>query len=153
MFGPDELAGIVDTFDALERSELVRACSEAAFRRGESIDEAAVEASIDAALDGYALIEHDGRLVAGPAAFPQLPEGAADLPHILDVGDRSVDRAAVADTAAERVRAAVDDAVDDGDAERAAELLDRCYEVEAWGPVDLAAARERLDEVVDTAEG
>jgi len=153
MFGPDELAGIVDTFDALERSELLRACSETAFRRGESIDEAAFEASIDEALTEYALIEHDGRLVAGPAAFPQLPEGAEDLPHILDVGDRSVDRAAVAETAAERVRAAVDDAVDDGDAERAAELLDRCYEVEAWGPVDLEAARERLDEVVDTAEG
>lgn len=149
MFSPDELAGMVDTFGALDREELERACSETAFRRGESIEDGDIEAAIDDAVAEYALVEHEGRYVAGPASFPELPDGAEDLPHILDVGARRVDRAAVAESVAERVRSAVDDAVEAGDAERIESLLDRCYEVEAWGPVDLSDEREQLDAALE----
>ncbi|AGN02507.1 hypothetical protein L593_12840 [Salinarchaeum sp. Harcht-Bsk1] len=145
MFGHDELAGMVDAFGALDRAELERACSETAFRRGEEFDEAAVQAAIDDAVDAYALVEHDGRLVPGPAAFPTLPDGAEDLPHILDLERRDVDRDAVAAAVAERFEREVDAAIDAGDDEACADLLDRSYEVESWGPVDLDDARERLD--------
>lgn len=145
MFGPDELAGMVDTFGALDREELRRACSETAFRRGEDLDDEAVDAAIEDALESYALVEYDGQLVPGPAAFPTMPDGAEDLPHILDVERRSVDRASVAEAVAERFQAEVDDAIEDDDAERCEALLDRSYEVESWGPVTLDDARERLD--------
>lgn len=153
MFGPDELAGIVDTFGALERSELERACSETAFRRGEEFDEDAVDAAIAGAVESYALVEHDGRLVPGPAAFPTLPDGAEDLPHILDVDPREVDRAAVATGVAERLASEVDAAIEAGDRDRCEALLDRCYEVESWGPVEFDEARDRLDaELADDGE-
>jgi hypothetical protein len=146
MFGPDELAGMVDTFGALERAELERACSETAFRRGEDYDEDAVASAIDDAIEAYALVEHEGRLVPGPAAFPTLPDGAEDLPHILDVDRRAVDREAVATTVADRFAADVDDAIESGDRTACEALLDRSYEVESWGPVELADQRERLDQ-------
>lgn len=153
MFEPDELAGIVDCFGALTRDELVRACSEVAFRRGEEMDEDAVRAAIDDAIVDYALVVHDDRLVAGPTAFPTLPEGAADLPHILDAEERAVDRSAVAASAAEHLRADVDAAVEQRDVERARELLDLTYELESWGPVELGAERQRLDELLESAGG
>jgi hypothetical protein len=146
MFGPDELAGMVDTFGALERSELERACSETAFRRGEEFDEDAVARAIDDAIEAYALVEHEGRLVPGPAAFPTLPDGAEDLPHILDVERREVDREAVAVTVADRFAADVDAAIESGDRAACETLLDRSYEVESWGPVELDEERQRLDE-------
>jgi hypothetical protein len=153
MFGPDELAGIVDTFGALERSELERACSETAFRRGEELEEDAVARAIDDAIDAYALIEHDGMLVPGPAAFPTLPDGAEDLPHILDVERREFDRAAVAATVADRFAADVEDAIDAGDRAACEALLDRSYAVESWGPVELDDERERLDGELDGDSG
>jgi hypothetical protein len=149
MFGPDEFAGMVDTFGALDRAELRRACSETAFRRGEDLEDDAVEAAIDDAIESYALVEHDGRLVPGPAAFPTMPDGGEDLPHILDIGRRDVDRSAVAETVAERFEVEVDDAIQAGDSERCATLLDLSYEVESWGPVSLESARDRLDDAVE----
>lgn len=152
MFSPDELAGIVDTFGALDREELERACSETAFRRGEPLEDDEVEADLEAALAADALVEHDGRFVVGPAAFPALPEGAEDLPHIMDVGRRSVDREAVAAAVGDAIAAEVEAAVADADRERCRALLDRCYEVEAWGPVDLGAERDRLESVLDDGD-
>jgi hypothetical protein len=148
MFTPDELAGIVDLFGALTREELGSACSELAYRRGEDPPEDAVEA----ALSEFALVrfdadgEDDELLAPGPAAFPTLPEGAEDLPHILDVETRSVDRATVARAAEERLRTEAAQAVTAGDTERADELLDISYDIEAWGGVDLSGVRDRLDD-------
>lgn len=149
MFDADELAGIADLFGGLDREELERACSEAAFRRGEEFDEDETAEAIDSAVETYALVEHDGLLVPGPSAFPELPEGAADLPHIMDVDDRRVDRETAARSVAVRFREAVDDAVEAGDEEHCADLLDRSYEIESWGPVTLDEARVRLDELVE----
>ena len=158
MFDPDDLAGIVDLFGALTREELEAALSELAYRRDEDVPEGAV----DEALEAFALVAfEDGEvapdedaeaaelLAAGPAAFPTLPEGAEDLPHILDVESRDVDRAAVGRAAEERLRAEAARAVSSGDAARAAELLDVSYDLEAWAPVTLDAVRERLDAARD----
>lgn len=152
MFDPDELAGIVDCFGALTRDELARACSETAFRRGDDVSEETLRAAIASATDDYAIVEHDGALVPGPAAFPTLPDGAEDLPHIMDVEHRPIDREAVAETVADQFRADVDDAVQGGDSDRCRALLDRTYEVESWGPIDLTEERSRLDDRLASLE-
>jgi hypothetical protein len=160
--GPDDIAGVVDLFGALTRGELRRALSELAFRRGEGREPEAFEDDIRAALDSYHLVAvpadtHDGAerdraadlLVAGPVAFPTLPDSGEDLPHIMDVPGRRVDRAAAAAAAEEQFRADAATAVSAGDTGRVGTLLDVSYELEAWGPVDLGGVRRRLDAARD----
>jgi hypothetical protein len=152
----DDLAGVVDLFGGLTRAELGEALAELAFKRGEDHDPTAFEESIDAAVRSYHLVAVDPDdaavdvagdvLVAGPVAFPELPAGATDLPHILDIDDRTVDRGVAARAAEGRLRADASRAVDDGDAERIDQLLDASYELEAWGDVALTETRARLDE-------
>ena len=151
---PDDLAGVVDVVGPLTRDELEQACGELAFKRGEDADADSFDAEIAAALAGYHLLavaDHDADapdplVVVGPAAFPTFPEGVADLPHILDVPDRKLDRETMATAAEKRFRADAAAAAGAGDEERIGELLDVSYDLEAWGPVELGAARERLDE-------
>ncbi|WP_053948951.1 DUF7109 family protein [Halolamina sediminis] len=151
----DELAGIVDLFDALTREELEQALVEVAYRRGADVREDAVSAAVAEAIREYYLVElpadavegeidGDEALIVGPVAFPMLPDEGEDLPHILDVPERSVDRATAAEHAAERLRGEAATAVDEGDEERVATLADVTYDVEAWGPVELRETRERL---------
>lgn len=162
----DDLAGVVDLFNWLTRGELSEALSELAFKRRAEVDEAAIDAAIDLAVAEYALVPapedalsggrtgegadgaEDGAdgsaLAVGPAAFPTLPEGAEDLPHILDVPDRSVDREALADAVLDRLREEAVDAIGDGDADRLETLADVTYDVEAWAPVDVEPVRTRI---------
>lgn len=145
----DDLAGVVDIFGGLTREELDRAVEELAFKRGDDHHPAAVADAVDDALDGYHLValdEDPPRLVPGPAAFPALPDGANDLPHIMDVPDRSVDREAVAAAALSKLERDAAAAVEAGDAQRAATLVDVSYDLEAWGPVDAAGVRDRLSD-------
>jgi hypothetical protein len=148
---PDEVAGVVDLFGAVTREELDRALEELAYRRDEDIPDADVEA----ALETYALVEYEAgdgeRLAVGPAAFPTLPDGSEDLPHILDAEVRAPDRAATATAAQRRFRADVAQAVDAEDATRIERLLDVSYDLEAWGDVALEDLRERLDDALTTA--
>lgn len=147
---PDEVAGVVDLFDALTREELDEALEELAYRRGEEVPDGAV----DEGLNAYALVafdpdEGDDPLLAvGPTAFPTLPEGAVDLPHIMALPDRKVDRAALGDAVEERFRADVARAVSADDGAEIERLLDVSYELEAWGPVDLGGLRTRLDDAL-----
>lgn len=149
----DELAGVVDLFDALTRAELEQALVELAFKQGENRDPADFEADIEAAIDTYHLVsfefsedsEASTLVVPGPVAFPELPENATDLPHILDVETRSLNREKLGEAAEAQFRADTARAVADGDDERVAELLDVSYELDVWAPVDLSDARERLD--------
>ncbi len=155
---PDELAGVVDLFGALARTELRRGLAELAFKRGEEYDpdrftdtvEEAVRSyhlvAVDPAEAGVAASGADEVLVAGPVAFPELPEGATDLPHILDVPERTPDLEGAAVAAAERFRRDAVTAIDEGDRERVRALLDASYELEAWGGLDLSATRERMDD-------
>jgi len=156
----DELAGTVDPFGALSRAELREAAREVAFRRGDDLDDAALAAAVDDAVAAYRLVvcppeavrfDGDGTdlLAVGPTAFPEPPEGAEDLPHILDVEPRDVDREAVGRAAEKRLRAEAARAVSAGDADRAAELLDVSYDVEAWAPVDVSDVRERFDSALE----
>lgn len=154
----DDLAGIVDLFGALTRVELRDGLAELAFKRGEDYDPDAFDPAIDSALRTYHLVavppadvdasfsaSEDPILVVGPAAFPALPEGAPDLPHILEIDDRSVDRAVAGRAAEEQFRADAARAIAGGDDERVARLVDVSYELDLWAPVSLEDARARLD--------
>jgi hypothetical protein len=149
----DELAGVVDLFGALTREELERALDELAFKRGEATDTDAVGDAVDAAIADYYLapVDREGTtlLAPGPVAFPTLPEGAEDLPHILDIPDREVDRPALVETAERRLRADAARAVDDGDADRIERLVDVSYDLETWGSTDGSDVRSRLDDAVE----
>jgi hypothetical protein len=161
----DDLAGVVDLFGWLTRAELSRALSELAFKQRAEVDEDAIDAAIDLAVDEYALVpapsealSGDGEadqtaaetaLAVGPAAFPTLPEGAEDLPHILDVPGREVDRETLADAVLERLREEAVEAIGEGDAERLETLADVTYDVEAWAPVDVDPVRTRILAEVD----
>ncbi|MDL5361939.1 hypothetical protein [Halalkalicoccus sp. NIPERK01] len=129
MLTDDELAGICDLFGALTREELAWARSELAFRQDE---ETGPNERIDEAIDAYALVEHEGLILAGPAAFPTLPEGAGDLPHILDVPEREVDREAAGEAVLDSLRAEDDPAL----------AREVSYDVEAWAPVDASGVRD-----------
>lgn len=174
----DELAGVVDLFGALAREDLRRACVELAFKNGEDRDPGEFDGAIERAVESYHLVAvptgeqagdggdgngeasgtddgvgvatgGGGVLVPGPAAFPELPEGATDLVHILDADERAVDREVVSRTAERRFRSEAAAAVEAGDGEAIRRLLDVSYELEAWGAVDLGETRARLDRALE----
>jgi hypothetical protein len=152
----DELAGVVDLFGALTREELESALGELAFKRGEDVDREAARAAVDEAVENYYLVAVGGDgetlLAPGPAAFPSLPEGAEDLPHILDVPERAPERSSLVDAAERRLRGDAARAVDEGDEDRIERLLDVSYDLETWGGVDVAEVRTRLDDAVENRE-
>lgn len=149
----DELAGVVDLFGALTRDELESALGELAFKRGEAVDDDAIHDAIDAAVEDYYLVTVDsdaGTLLApGPVAFPTLPDGAEDLPHILDVSSRDPDRATLVEAVERRLRADAARAVDAEDVERVEHLLDVSYDLETWGATDVSDVRSRLDDALE----
>lgn len=173
----DDLAGVVDLFGAVTRSELSRALDELAYKAGSETDAGALADAVDDALREYYLVayeppETDGTtgdepegtgkrdgevpadlLTVGPVAFPSLPPNAEDLPHILDVPDRTVDRERVAAQVESRLRADAARAVDRGDDARVEHLLDVTYDLEAWATVDVETVRERLDAALSEADG
>jgi hypothetical protein len=137
----DHLAGIADLFGGLARDELDDALDELAFRRDEDF-----EADVDQAVRDYYLVgvEVDGEEVfaPGPVAFPNPPEGAEDLPHILDVERREISREELAAAVRNRLTTDADHA--DVGSDRARYLVDVTYDAEAWAPVELADVREQL---------
>lgn len=145
---PDELAGMIGLFGALDREESLDACREIVFRdTGETITKEQVEKWIESALDSYHLVETtaDGEdiLIPGPTSFPTVPEGAEDLPHILNIQVRQVERNQVAREILEEIeQMAASDPTD----ERIQKLIGLTYDVESWADVDAAAVRSRLDE-------
>ena len=151
----DELAGVVDLFGALSRAELGEALAELAYKQGEEYDPDGFAAEITAAIEGYHLVELDAEvvdtgeavLVPGPGAFPALPPGGSDLTHILDIEERTVDRATAGEAVLDRFRGDAAAAVDSGNPGRVERLLDVSYELEAWADVELSAERDLLDRV------
>jgi hypothetical protein len=140
----DELAGVVDLFGALRREELRDALRELAFKRGDDFDSDAADADVEAAVRDYSLVavdvDGDSVLAPGPVAFPELPRNATDLPHILDVDERDLDRETLAAAVRDRLEADAADA----EGERARYLVDVTYDAEAWAPVELEDVREQL---------
>lgn len=165
----DDLAGVVDLFGALTRAELDRALAELAARQGSR-----AAADVAGALEGYHLVavdpasgavevaeggvpsgdEGEEFLTVGPVAFPTLPPGAEDLPHVLDVGPRVVDRASIVGRVEERLRGDAARAVAAGDVDRMRHLLDVTYDLETWAAdTDVGDVRERLDDALDAPGG
>jgi hypothetical protein len=162
----DELAGVVDLFGGLSRSELSEALAELAYRQGEAYDLSAHAEDIDAAIRSYHLVAVDDPeadtggdademaeplLLAGPLAFPTLPTDARDLPHILDIEGRTVAADDVGEEVAEMFREDARAAIEAGDGARIDTLLDASYELEPWTGVDLTAVREELAEATQTS--
>jgi hypothetical protein len=165
----DELAGVVDLFGGLTRDELEQALVELAFKQGKEVDREAFAATIERAVEDYYLVEtecergegNDQRaeepdggdaetvLVAGPAAFPTVPENGTDLPHIMDVPDRDVDREGIGESVRERMHEEARTAAAAGDTDRAQVLLDVSYDLEAWAPVEADELRATLDRAFD----
>ncbi len=150
----DELAGVVDIFGGLRDEELRRAYEELAARTGaQSIETEVFDEVIERALKQYALVEcavaDDSGYVAGPTAFPDPPTHAEDLPHILEVPHRSIDRERVGERVCERFCASVDEAITADDEQRARTLLDVSYDVEAWAPVELTDERTALEATLE----
>lgn len=146
----DDLAGVLDLFGGLTSDELDRALEEMAFRAGDSEDVPGTDL-LTAAVDDFVVVEvdrDDGMTwyFPGPTAFPTVPEAAEDLPQILDIDRRSIERSALGRAAVQRFRAEAARAVDEGDEDRMAALVDLSYEIEAWAPVDVSSVRDRLDE-------
>ncbi|SIQ89589.1 hypothetical protein SAMN05421858_0727 [Haladaptatus litoreus] len=149
----DELAGVVDLFGVLTRAELAEALAELAFKQGKEVNESAFESVIEDAVTDYYLVEatvegSEGAgdaetvLVPGPVAFPALPENGEDLPHIMDVPERPVNRERIGERVKDRLLSEAETA----DEERASHLLDVSYDLEAWAPVSTDEVRDRLDE-------
>ncbi|UPV99167.1 hypothetical protein M0R88_11585 [Halorussus gelatinilyticus] len=152
----DELAGVVDLFGGLARDELEQALVELAFKQGKKVEREAFAAEIERAVEDYYLVKAeyaadggaeatDTLLVAGPAAFPTVPENGEDLPHILDVPDRELDREGLGEAVADRLYEEARTVAATGDADRAQALLDVSYDLEAWAPVETDEVRETLD--------
>jgi hypothetical protein len=160
VFSPDELAGVLDIFGALSEPEFRRAVSEAAFRTGRDVDEDALAARVDDATATFhvvrvapdavprvvpALDDGAAAYVPGPRAWPEEPDGAEDLPHILDVEPRTVARDALATRVRQQLRTSIEQAAAAGDADRLHDLLDVTYDVEAWADIDLGDTRGLVD--------
>ncbi|NHN57865.1 MULTISPECIES: hypothetical protein [Halorussus] len=153
----DELAGVVDLFGGLTHDELEQGLVELAFKQGKSVEREAFAAEIERAVESYYLVETEASgdggdeeraetvLVAGPAAFPTVPENGEDLPHIMDVPDREIDREGLGEAVAERLHEEARTVAAAGDPDRAQELLDVSYDLEAWAPVETDDVRETLD--------
>lgn len=160
----DELAGVVDLFGGLTRAELAEALAELAFRQGEEYDPERFEGDIDEAIRSYHLVAVDPGavdaadevsgneplLLAGPLAFPTLPDDARDLPHILDVETRSVATDRAGEEVAEMFREDARAAIEAGRESRIDTLLDASYELEPWAGVDLGEIREELAAATQT---
>ncbi|MEF8757531.1 MAG: hypothetical protein V5A33_04775 [Halobacteriales archaeon] len=150
----DDVAGVLDLFGGLTREELDRALEELAFRAGDP-DAVTEEYPLDEPLEEFAVVEFEGEdggtlFIPGPTAYPRLPEHAEDLPRILDVDQRSIDRVALGEATVERFRQEAAAAVDEGNEERVSELLDLTYDLEAWAPVDVEPLRDRLDAALES---
>lgn len=175
----DDVAGIVDLFGTLTRAELREALSELAFKQGADADPEALDAAVSQAIREYhlvpvdadanatsecddgdpkvdasdtdpvATVDDDDELAVGPTAFPSLPPNAEDLPHILDVQHRDVDRERLADRVHDRVSREVEVALETDDEDRLETLLDVTYDLEAWAPVEADGIRERIETALE----
>jgi len=167
VFSPDELAGVLELFGALTEAEFRRAVNEAAFRVGRDVDDDALAARVDDATDSFHVVRvepdavprvvpgldgDDAAYVPGPRAWPTEPEGAEDLPHILDVDPRDVNRDALAVRVRQQLRAGVEQAAAAGDADALQGLLDVTYDVETWADVDLDDTRGLADGALTNLE-
>ena len=147
----DELVGAVDLFGGLSREELIGGFEDIGARMGGDVDINALNLRIDEAIEKYYLIEvaDQGLLVAGPSALPELPEGGEDLPHLILVGEREINREELEKGVAERLGKEVEIAIFEKDRNQIESLLDVCYDLEMWAGVDVDGIRKKLERIID----
>lgn len=163
----DELAGVLDMFGALTEAEFKRAVSEVGFRAGRDVDEDALADRVNAAAASFHVVrvepeavpdvvpdldDTDAVYVPGPRAWPTEPAHAEDLPHILDLDPRAVDRRALAMRVRQQLRSTIERAAAQGDADRLHEIVDVTYDVEAWASIDLEDTRGLADGALATLD-
>ena len=138
----EDLDGAVET--AIEEYALVTTTIDDVSPDGdESPDDDDSSDDDESSLTDVTALHDRSAVIAGPAAFPVLPDGAEDLPHILDVPGREVDRETVGNDVCENLLAEAEKV--EPETERAAVLREISYDLEAWAPVDASAVRERLE--------
>lgn len=161
----DELADALVELAFKRGQDVAELCSAGSRTESDDGNEDAVEATIEDAIHDYYLVEipeHyvldetvesddpddvDCILAPGPVAFPTLPDGAEDLPHILDAPRRTIDREVLGASVVNQLDAEAE--ADDLDEERARSLLDVTYDAEAWASVELGDVRDTLESRVD----
>ena len=148
----DELVGAVDLFGGLSREELVGGFQDIGARMGDDVDIKVLNLRIDEAIEKYYLVEvaDRGLLVAGPSALPELPEGGEDLPHLILVGEREINREELEKGVAERLGKEVEIAIFEKDRNQIESLLDVCYDLEMWAGVDVDGIRKKLERIIDS---
>ena len=145
---PDALAGIAGMFGGLTRSDLQLASAEIEFKQhGSDPDVERIRRAIDDALLTYHLVEteidDETILIPGPTAFPLIPAGGDDLPHILDAKVHEIDRSVVG----EQLLADLVETMHDELSDEAREQLNQLsYDLEAWASIDASPIRNMLDE-------
>lgn len=145
----DDIAGIAEMFGVISRKQLEQALIELSYRQGEELSETAAENAVQEALSSFALvaISHQPQeLTAGPAAYPTLPVGANDLPHMLEQDRQKPDPAVVREAANQRYREAVDEAIEASDTETLQDLLQLSYDIEAWAEITVDDVRSRIQD-------
>ena len=147
----DELAGAVDLFEGLSREELISGFGDISARMGDYVNVETLSLRIDEAIEKYYLVEivDRGLLVVGPSALPELPEGGEDLPHLILVGEREINREEVEKSVVERVSKEIEIVISKKDRDQMERLLDVCYDLEIWGEIDVEGIRKKLEEVID----
>ncbi|WP_418285252.1 DUF7109 family protein [Halorubrum sp. DTA46] len=140
----DAIAAAIDI--AVTEYALVPAPPTALFEAGSSEPTGVIDPASagDGAGAGDNTDRGDVALAVGPAAFPSLPADAEDLPHILDVPERDVDRESLSAAVLDRLSADAVAAINDRETERLETLADVTYDLEAWAPVDAGEIRERI---------
>ncbi|HIJ12474.1 MAG TPA: hypothetical protein HA275_01930 [Halobacteriales archaeon] len=147
----DELVGAVDLFGGLSREELIGGFQDIGARMGDGVDIKGLNFRIDEAIEKYYLVElvDQGLLVAGPSALPELPEGGEDLPHLILVGEREINREEVEKSVVERIGKEVEIAIFEKDRNQIESLLNVCYDLEIWAGVDVDGIRKKLERIID----
>ena len=143
----DEIAGIVDIFGGLTNGELNTAMEEIAFRRDDSpVSQSWLDQKIEQATEEGILVRQESHdpplLCVGPVAFPVEPDGAEDLPYILDIPERTVDRESLANELLQNMEADISDTMSSN--QRTA-YIELSYDIETWSGVDTSQLRDALD--------
>ncbi|HII51652.1 MAG TPA: hypothetical protein HA321_01915, partial [Halobacteriales archaeon] len=79
----------------------------------------------------------------------ELPEGGEDLPHLILVGEREINREELEKGVAERLGKEVEIAIFEKDRNQIESLLDVCYDLEMWAGVDVDGIRKKLERIID----
>jgi hypothetical protein len=140
---PPDVAGAIES--AVENYRLVALEPEARTETEAEAGSTAGDEPEREAASGERSAGGERLLIPGPTAFPALPAGAEDLPHILAIDAREVSRDRLEAVVEERFRADAARAAAENDEERIEELLDASYDLESWGGFEFDDLRARLD--------